>query len=107
MVQVNRIYLIFNPVHFLVDSSDSMYINELTSIFKQEVFSIICTDFAWMKVCNNLVNAINLHSSNILCSSDFEERCDVNLSFGRIERIYRQVCLKIIGFLFVGFEKEA
>ena len=22
MVQVNRIYLIFNPVHFLVDSSD-------------------------------------------------------------------------------------
>ena len=25
MVQVNRIYLIFNPVHFLVDSSDNIY----------------------------------------------------------------------------------
>ena len=26
MIQVNRIYLIFNPVHFLVDSSDMNYI---------------------------------------------------------------------------------
>ena len=25
MIQVNRIYLIFNPVHFLVDSSDNLY----------------------------------------------------------------------------------
>lgn len=27
MVQVNRIYLIFNPVHFLVDSSELIKIN--------------------------------------------------------------------------------
>ena len=32
MVQVNRIYLIFNPVHFLVDSSDGNYINNLDSV---------------------------------------------------------------------------
>ena len=25
VIQVNRIYLIFNPVHFLVDSSDPKY----------------------------------------------------------------------------------
>ncbi len=32
MIQVNRIYLIFNPVHFLVDSSENIY------ILKEDVF---------------------------------------------------------------------
>ena len=32
MVQVNPIYLIFNPVHFLVDSSD--YISIIIAFFR-------------------------------------------------------------------------
>ena len=31
MIQVNRIYLIFNPVHFLVDSSDIFHISHSIS----------------------------------------------------------------------------
>ncbi len=33
MIQVNRIYLIFNPVHFLVDSSEILYFKNLIVIF--------------------------------------------------------------------------
>ena len=29
MIQVNRIYLIFNHVHFLVDSSEKKYVMKL------------------------------------------------------------------------------
>ena len=32
MVQVNRIYLIFNPVHFLVDSSEVLLIITLSQL---------------------------------------------------------------------------
>ena len=31
VIQVNRIYLIFNPVHFLVDSSDIVSLKDIAS----------------------------------------------------------------------------
>ena len=31
VIQVNRIYLIFNPVHFLVDSSESLCLINISS----------------------------------------------------------------------------
>lgn len=39
MVQVNRIYLIFNPVHFLVDSSVPVYIITVIKV-KLSIFFI-------------------------------------------------------------------
>lgn len=51
VIQVNRIYLIFNPVHFLVDSSDFLYLNdwgwEMLTYHKLECFDL---NLSWVSL---------------------------------------------------------
>ena len=49
MIQVNRIYLIFDPVHFLVDSNDRKYF--IGSYFLQVFFvAVILLLAVWVQI---------------------------------------------------------
>ena len=47
VIQVNRIYLIFNPVHFLVDSSDIVNIVAVEVGTSDKAFKMKCVLSLW------------------------------------------------------------